>query len=354
MKSIAIFQCDLRVGGIQKALVNILNEIDYDKCEVDLFLFDDKCFFDLPEHRNLNVYFLKPYFWLNRLVYFEILRRFAKLPLPDKEYDVAIDFNSYRNECSVAAVTVRAKKRVMWIHNDIEIKLKNEVKYRILWHFFNKKLRYFDEFCAVSPGIVDGFRRVTGITDKKITPIPNHVDTGEIFRKAAIPLEGFDTDRGCYNLCSVGRLCHQKGYDILLDMLAEVKKQRGDLRFYLIGDGPDREKLEKQIERLGLGGMVTLLGNQHNPFNYMDKMDGFVLTSRYEGQGIVILEAKALGLELFISENLQKYNPGIPATEDIVAALSAASRREKQRDDLSEYNAEIGRRLAAVLGTDKD
>ena len=44
MKSIAIFQCDLRVGGIQKALVNILNEIDYSKCAVDLFLFDDQCF----------------------------------------------------------------------------------------------------------------------------------------------------------------------------------------------------------------------------------------------------------------------------------------------------------------------
>jgi len=348
MKSIAIFQSDLRVGGIQKALVNVLNEIDYTKCEVDLFLFDDKCFFDMPEHENLHIHFLKPYFWLNRLVYFNVLRRFAKIDLPDKEYDVAIDFNSYRNECSVAAVNLKAKKRVMWIHNDVEIKLKNEVKYRVLWHFFNKKIELFDEFCAVSPGIIEGFRRVSG-TKKPITAIPNHVDTEEIFRKAALPLEGFETDKSKYNLCSVGRLCHQKGYDMLMEMLHEVKKNRSDLRFYLIGDGPDREKLEKQIAQLGLSDMVTLLGNQPNPFNYLAEMDGFVLTSRYEGQGIVILEAKAVGLELFLSENLEKYNPGILATKDIVAALSAAQRREKVRDDLKDYNEAIGRSLNKVL-----
>ena len=349
MKSIAIFQSDLRVGGIQKALVNVLNEIDYDKCRVDLYLFDRECFFELPRHENLNVYFLKPYFWLNRLVYFDLLRRLMPVSLPDREYDVAIDFNSYRNECSVAAVNVKAKKRVMWIHNDVEIKLRNEPKYRVLWHFFHKKLSYFDEFCAVSPGIIQGFRRVSGIADKPITPIPNHVDTEEIFRKAAIPPEGFQVDKGQYNLCSVGRLCHQKGYDLLMEMLAQVKENRSDLHFYLIGEGPDREKLEQQIRRLGLEEMVTLLGNQKNPFSYLQQMDGFVLTSRYEGQGIVILEAKALGLELFLAENLEKYNPGIPATADIPGALSAAVRKEKVRDDLREYNEAIGKSLARVL-----
>ena len=56
---------------------------------------------------------------------------------------------------------------------------------------------------------------------------------------------------------------------------------------------------------------MTLLGNQPNPFPYMDRMDGFVLTSRYEGQGMVIWEAKALGLPLYLSKNLEAYNPGV-------------------------------------------
>ncbi len=348
MKRIAIFQCDFNVGGIQKALLNILNEIDYSRCEVDVFVFDDRVFFDMPKNPNLHIIFCKPYPFLNRLVYFNILYRLAPRPRTDKEYDVAIDFNSYRNECAIGALTVKAKKRVMWIHNDVEIKQRNELKYRILWHFFKAKLPRFDEFAAVSPGIIDGFRRVSGIYDKKITAIPNHIDTAEIFEKAARPVD-FRVDPANYNLCTMGRICHQKGFDILMKYMVKVHAARPDIHLYLLGDGPDREKLAAQIETLGLQDTVTLLGNQPNPFPYVDQMDGFVLTSRYEGQGLVIWEAKTLGLELFITDNLEKYNPGISGYRDVTAALIGAQRREKQRDDLHEYNAAIRRSLDELL-----
>ena len=347
MKKIAIFQSDLKVGGIQKALINILNEIDYTRCQVDVYLFDQDCFFSLPAHENLRILFRKPYPWMNRLVYFSLLRRFAPIRA-EQDYDIAIDFNSYRNECAVGALTVPAKKRVMWIHNDVEIKKRNEVKYRILWHFFKKKLSCYDEFAAVSPGIIDGFRRTSGIYDKPITPIPNHIDTDEIFRKVTEPVD-FTVDPACYNLCTMGRICHQKGFDILMGYMARVAERRPDMRLYLLGDGPDREKLERQIRDLGLAHVVTLLGNQSNPFPYLDRMDGFVLTSRYEGQGLVIWEAKTLGLELFLAENLEKYNPTIPSRPDLVEALVNARRRDKHYDDLSDYNRAIGEALAKVL-----
>ena len=348
MKKIAIFQSDFRVGGIQKALLNVLSEIDYGRCKVDVYYFDEGAFFDLPQRENLRFIPCRSYPYLNRIIHFNLLRRFAPRPEFDTEYDVAVDFNSYRNECAVGALSVGAKKRVMWLHNDIQIKLQNELKYKILWHFFKKKFRYFDEFAAVSPGIIAGFRATTGIQDKKITPIPNHIDTAEIFEKAKAPVD-FAVDPARYNLCSVGRLSHQKGYDILLDHMAEVHRRRPDIRLYLIGDGPDRSKLTAQIKRLGLEETVTLLGNQPNPFPYVDQMDGFVLTSRYEGQGIVIWEAKTLGLELFISKNLEKYNPGIAGREDIVEALCAAERRPKTYDDLREYNESISQKLKEVL-----
>lgn len=351
MKKIAIFQSDFNVGGIQKALLNILRDIDYSKNIVDVYVFDEGSFFDMPENENLHFIKCRPYPYWFRFVYFDILRRSA--PKPDyacRQYDIAIDFNSYRNECSVAAACCPAKKRVMWIHNDMRVKLDNEPKYRILWHFFKGKFKYFDEFCAVSPGIIDGFRSVTGIKDKPITAISNHINTAEIFEKAKAEID-FKTNPACYNLCTMGRLCHQKGYDILLNYMARVHAARPDMRLYMLGDGPDREKLKAQIKNLGLGDVVTMLGSQQNPFPYLDQMDGFVLTSRYEGQGLVIWEAKTLGLELFISENLEKYNPGIKGYSDIPAALIGAQRKEKKRDDLAEYNAEINRRLDKVLET---
>ena len=138
MKKIAIFQSDLQVGGIQKSLINLLNDMLQDQCQVDLYLFEEGCFFDLPQHPNLNIIPTKPYSFSGRMVYFDLLRRFHPIPVRDVDYDVAIDFNSYRSECAVGALCARAKKRLMWVHNDVEIKLQNEPKYRLLWHFFKK------------------------------------------------------------------------------------------------------------------------------------------------------------------------------------------------------------------------
>ena len=202
----------------------------------------------------------------------------------------------------------------------------------------------------MSPGIVDGFRRASGIRDKAITPIPNHIDTREIFRKKDLPVD-FRPNPDKLNLCSVGRICHQKGYDLLMGYLAEVRKRRDDFHFYLIGDGPGRAALERQISALGLRDFVTLLGNQQNPFCYMDKMDAFTLTSRYEGQGMVIREAQALGLPLYISKNLEPYNPGIQGYADMVEALSNAQKpAQKRYNDLADYNAAITRDLKRLLG----
>jgi len=350
MKHIAIFQSDLLVGGIQKSLINILNDIDYSRYEVDLFLFDSECFFDMPEHDNLNIHILKPYPAFTKLVYFGLLRRFRPVVRNDKHYDVSIDFNSYRSDCAVGALGVKADRYVMLIHNDVEIKLKNEPKYRILWHFFKGKLRRYDMFAAVSPGIIEGFRRTTGIRDKEIVTLPNHIDTAEIFRKRGMPVD-FRVDNACFNICTMGRICHQKGFDLLVGYMAEVVRRRPEARLYIIGDGPDREKLLAQIGSLGLSDKITLLGNQPNPFPYMQQMDAFVLTSRYEGQGMVILEAKALGLPLYISRNLEAYNPGIRGYDDIAGALIAARRQEKQPDDLAAYNAGIRRTLERILDT---
>ena len=350
MKHIAIFQDNLRVGGSQKALINILREIDYTNCQVDLYLFDKGSFFDMPSHENLHLIYLNaPMASVDRLIYFGLLYRFAKDVTGGKEYDIAVDFNSYQNACAVGTLKSQARKKIMWIHNDMEIKLRNEPKYRILWHFFHGKFAHYDAFAAVSPGIIDGFRRASGITGKPIAAIPNHIDTAEIFRKKDAPVD-FHPNPDCLNLCSVGRICHQKGFDLLMDCLAEVRRTREDFHLYLIGDGPDRSALEKQIHTLGLDGYVTLLVNQPNPFCYMDKTDGFVLMSRYEGQGMVIREAQALGLPLYISKNLEAYNPGLTGCAAMVQALTDAVKPEKKiYDDLSAYNAAISKALAQLL-----
>ena len=90
MKKIAVFQSDLKVGGIQKSLVNFLSMLPSEEFEIDVFLYDRDVFYDLSQiGENVHFHFLKPYAYWNRFIYFRILRLFHRRKLSDKKYDLA-------------------------------------------------------------------------------------------------------------------------------------------------------------------------------------------------------------------------------------------------------------------------
>ena len=313
---------------------------------MDLYLSEKTEFWTQDFPAELNIRYLKPISRIWSFLPFDLAKKRVHYDFPaGVNYDLAVDFNSYQCSCAVGALTVPAKKRVMWIHNDVRVKLQNEWKYRVLWNAFKGKFKYYDGFVPVSKALEEPFRAMSGVEDKPFTVIQNYIDVGEIHRKMAEDCPDLELDGDCLNFVALGRLCHQKGYDIMLDTFAEAVKQRQDLRLYIIGDGPDRPALEEQRERLGLRDKVTFLGNQPNPFRYMARMDAFLSTSRYEGQPLNIMEAMAVGLPLYCSKNLEKYTEGLKGIEDLPAALAAARKTEKHPDDLAAYNGEILARI---------
>ena len=351
MKRIAIFQSDLGVGGIQKSLVNLLKNIDYSRFRVDLYLSERTNFFTADFPPELNISYLPKIPRVYSFLPFDIARGQIRFDFPERVvYDLAIDFNSYQCSCAVGATTVPANKRVMWIHNDVRVKLRNEWKYRVLWHFFKGKFKYYDAFVPVSAALEGPFRAMSGVRDKPFTVIQNFIDVEDIRRKAEAEPEGLALDPACINLVALGRLCHQKGYDLMLDLFAKAHALRGDLRLYIIGDGQDRAALEKQRDELGLGEVVTFLGNQPNPYCYMKRMDAFLSTSRYEGQPLNIMEAMAVGLPLYCAKNLEQYTEGLQGYEDLVPALISAQKAALHPDDLKHYNGKILARIAALAG----
>lgn len=351
MKRIAVFQNELTVGGIQKSLINLLRNIDYSIYDVDLYLFSDNEFWNVDFPKELNIKHLRPVSALYSFLPFEISKKLIKPDFGEcGEYDLAVDFNSYQDSCAVGAIKVPAKKRVMWIHNDVEIKLKNEWKYRVLWNFFKGKFKYYDEFVAVSDGLIEPFQKMSGITDRKFSSIQNFIDVNEILQKMQEEPQNFHPDPNCFNLVALGRLCHQKAYDIMLDIFTEALAKRNDLRLYIIGDGDDRSLLEKRIENENLSQYVFLLGNQTNPFCYMKKMDAFISTSRYEGQPINIMEAMVVGLPLYCTKNLEKYTQGLKGFENLAEALVNAEKQEKKPNLLVEYNREIQDNIRRLVG----
>ena len=357
MKRIAFFQNDLGVGGIQKSIVNLLRNLDYQRFSVDLYLSEKTEFWSQDFPKELNIRYLKPLPRIYSFLPFDFGKKrveadadFRAVFPEGVEYDLAVDFNSYQFSCAVGALTVPAKKRVMWIHNDVRVKLQNEWKYRVLWRAFQGKFQYYDGFVPVSGALEEPFRAMSGVEDKPCTVIQNYIDVGEIHRKMTEDCPNLVIDKNCMNFVALGRLCHQKGYDIMLDIFYEAVKKRGDLRLYIIGDGEDRSALAEQRDKMGLSEKVTFLGNQPNPYRYMARMDAFLSTSRYEGQPLNIMEAMAVGLPLYCAKNLEQYTEGLVGYEDLVPALIEARKTEKHPDDLRQYNGEILDRIAHLAG----
>ena len=99
--------------------------------------------------------------------------------------------------------------------------------------------------------------------------------------------------------------------------------------------------IQELINKNNLHSLITLLGYQSNPYPILKKMDAFILTSRYEGQGMVFLEAKCLDLDIIMPSHLEKYVEGIKGTNDIRKSLLSLKKRQHTFNDLSDYNNEI-------------
>ncbi len=344
MRNIAIFQRDLGIGGIQRSLINLITNTDLSYYRIDLYLFVPKGSVDIEERENLRIYYLKPMPYLNRVIPFNYIRNHYFYNFPDTVYDLAIDYNSYSNECALCALSIPAKKRVMWIHNDLRVELDQTFKFKVLYHSFKSKYRYYDEFVAVSGGIIKPFRTVTKLFSTPIRVIPNAINTAELFRMSETPVD-FNPDPGLTNLIYVGRYTRQKGIDLMIDYFADALKRRTDIHLYMIGSGPEEPAIKHKIKYLKLDSYITQLPETDNPFPYMAKCDALILTSRHEGQGIVLQEAKALGLDLIFPKRLEKYNPIAKGTDDIVGAILKECPHEKTRDTLDTYNLRIKNEL---------
>lgn len=129
--------------------------------------------------------------------------------------------------------------------------------------------------------------------------IPNPVDLERVKRGATEDpghpwLAG---GRPGKTLLGVGRLSHEKGFDVLLLALAGLAAQGADLRLLLVGDGPERAALAELARGLGLENRVEFLGMRPNPWQYMARADVLVVPSRAEGFAMVLVEAMFCGCQ---------------------------------------------------------
>lgn len=184
---------------------------------------------------------------------------------------------------------------VVMVHNQMSVSTRNSPRKRdrLMPLLGRLGLGRADTITAVSRGVADDFAASTGIDRRRVHVFHNPIDFERIRRRGEEPLPSWWHDGGGHGktLVAAGRLAEQKDFVTLLDAVAQMRHP--DVRLAILGEGPGRDRLQAQVDRLGLGDRVVLPGFVTNPFPIFRAADAFVLSSRWEGLPTVLLEVMA-------------------------------------------------------------
>ena len=319
----------LAMGGAERALLGLLNAIDTQLVEVDLFLnqhtgefmplIPDKINL-LPEIKGYNA-IERSYKQVLKEGQFSVLfgrlighllysRYFKSLtdeekctdasgfqyimarvlpfldPLDDLgEYDLAISFLQPHN---IVLNKVRAKKKMAWIHTDYSMMHINAYRELPVW-------AGYDYIASISPECTRSFVGVFPSLKNRIIEIGNILSTEFIqYQSEQFNVGDCLNDKGL-SLLSIGRYTHAKNYDNVPDIARRmVYAGFRDFCWYIIGFGSEEQMIRDKIVEAGMEDYVVLLGKKENPYPYIKACDIYVQPSRYEGKSVTVREAQIL------------------------------------------------------------
>ena len=336
MKKVLFVTNTLGVGGAERALLELLNNLDREMYDIDLCLLlgrgelmnqvpdgvrllnpkvNTGSVLDHPGRWALVGMVIACFFrngrWAAKLA--SVLRalppmlRRRRLQLDqlllrvvsdgavrmDPYYDIAIAWLEGGAAYFVSDY-VQAGKKLAVVHIDYELSGYTRAQDRNCW-------AGFQEIFVVSEEIRSPFLQIHPECRDKVRVLPNLVNQKKIRCLAQEP-GGFSDGWTGLRLLSVGRLTYQKAFDVAIEAMKLLKDAGYSVRWYALGEGEQREALEKKIAALGLEEDFILLGTVSNPFPYYVQADVYVHATRFEGWSIAVQEAQTLGCAIVVSD----------------------------------------------------
>ena len=317
----------LQAGGAEKCLVNLLNEFDYNKYDVDLLLLNKTGIFLKLVPAEVTILTLQDDFAIFSknpissffsflssgkfsLAYsricFTFKNRFIKkrgiaeqyswkdlkkaIPKSQKEYDVAIGFLE-KTAIYLTVDCISTKKKIGFINNDYSM-LNLDVA------FDEPYFKQLDYLFTVSESCEVVLKATFPNLKSKIKMMYNILSEKAIHNLAVEKTEGLDTE---INLVTLGRLSQQKGFDLAIQAAAILVKKGYNMKWYILGEGEERSVLEQLIKENNLSENFILMGIKENPYPYINNATIYVQPSRFEGKSLAIDEAKILHKPILVT-----------------------------------------------------
>lgn len=312
MKRVLFINGHMKLGGVEKSLLDILKHFDYSKYQVDLLLLEEQGEYinELPENVNIIyksiedtygslftslkkciinrnffcfivrlIFFLRKFIGINAFYLFRLLLRFD-------EYDCVISFR--HGFCSeLAAYGIRGRRKILWWHHGEVYFNVGEVR------FFEKVFSKFDKIVIVSKPIKKELETCFPNLRDRMLVISNMIDLNTISNKSEL-FNPYENDKRRI-IVSVGRIAPEKHFENVVYATKKlIENHIYDFLWVVVGGEWDFEKIKNLVIEYNLSDYIKMVGNKKNPYPYIKYADLYVHTSYVESQGLSVLEAMSL------------------------------------------------------------
>lgn len=322
-KRLLFVMSNLNNGGAERSLVNLLQLIDYSKYSVDLVLFQECGMFlkQVPKEVNLlkvgceklHILYdgnIKKSLLNPKNIFLNIKRIYATkksqkiggntlkskqyrwkafyskiIPPLENTYDVAIAY-LHGEQFYYVIDKVKADKKIGWVHNE----------YSKSGLFAKWDLPYFEKFnkiATISDLCKDVLDKEFPTQKDKFLVLPN-LTSSKVVSNLADEFYPPEYEKDKLKIVSIGRLHHQKGFDMAILATKILKEKNYNFCWYILGSGELKKELEEKRINEKVDDVIKFIGSRENPYPYLKNADVVVQCSRFEGKSIVLDEAKIL------------------------------------------------------------
>lgn len=341
----------LECAGAEKSLVTLLSLLNYSKYSVDLMLFGHGGELERLVPNEVNI--LEPLKYtefsnmnLSEAIYYSIANVNINLLIARMKYSMSIRKKKYSNAQKArvfwrsisnviennpktydiaisyaqgvptfyVAEKIKAKKKYAWVNVSYRLEENDKV-------FQRKYYNLYDKIVAVSDSTKEVFAETFPEYSERIEVIYDINNPKLISGMAGIG-KSYEDDYDGLRILTIGRLAQQKGYDMALEACKMLKEKGHKFRWYVLGKGPLEKVIKEKIKEYNLIENFILLGVKANPYPYIKNADIYVQTSRFEGFGLAIAEARMLNIPIVTTKFDAVFNQMIDGENGLVVDMN--------------------------------